>query len=193
MTLKDILFQQFNLDLPISGKEGGSIDSPIIIHREGMNDYIGVESAILKHFMLMHGVEWKRKGQSLIEYKNRLIDEIKVEVRKETGGKIVTFIDNFYFDITECLNKESKEENNFDETPVIERIINRLKELEKVNEFNASCIQIIRKDSSVRNIKEIVKFIDVLQADQIYSDLESMYLKKGKPILEVLSMIGKRL
>ena len=193
MTLKDNLFQQFNVDLPISGDVGDSIDTPIIIHREDMNDYVGVESATLKYFMLMHGVEWQRHGQSLIKYNNRLIDEIKVEVRKESGGKIVTFIDSFYFDITECIDIERKDENNFDETLVIERIINRLKELEKVNEFNASCVQNIRKNGSAGSVKDVIKFLDVLNADEIYSDLESMYLKKGKPILEVLSMIGKRL
>lgn len=193
MTLKELFFQQFNVDLPISGDVGDSMETPIIIHREGINDYVGVESAILKYFMLVHGVEWKRHGQTLIEYRGRQIDQIKVEVRKESGDRIVSFIDKFYFDITECLDIERKDDNNFDESQVLDRIINRLKELEKVNEFNASCIQNIRKDSSVRNIKEIVKFLDVLNADQIYSDLESMYLKKGKPILEVLSMVGNRL
>jgi hypothetical protein len=193
MTLKDTLFQQFNIDLPISGAEGESIDAPIILHREGINDFVGLELTLIKYLMLKQGVEWKKHGQSIVKYKDRLIDEVKIEVRKESGDRVVSFIDKFYFDITACIDLERKDDNYFDETLVLHRIINRLKELEKINEFNAKCIQHIRKDCSARNITEIVKFLDVLKADQIYSDLESMYLKKGKPILEVLSMIGKQL
>jgi hypothetical protein len=43
MTLKDLLKNDFGADLPISGGFGNSIDNPIIIHRNGINDYVGTE------------------------------------------------------------------------------------------------------------------------------------------------------
>ena len=42
MTLRELLKQDFGKDLPISGGMGNSIDNPIIIHREGINDYVGI-------------------------------------------------------------------------------------------------------------------------------------------------------
>ena len=115
MTLKDKLFQQFNIDLPISGAEGDSIDAPIILHREGINDFVGLELTLIKYLMLKQGVEWKKHGQSIVKYKDRLIDEVKIEVRKESGDRVVSFIDKFYFDITACIDLEWKEDNYFDE------------------------------------------------------------------------------
>lgn len=43
MTLKELLKEDFELELPISGGFGNSIDNPIIIHRTEINDYVGTE------------------------------------------------------------------------------------------------------------------------------------------------------
>jgi hypothetical protein len=47
MILKDLLEKDFGVELPISGGFGNSIENAVIIHKEGINDYVGIESPFL--------------------------------------------------------------------------------------------------------------------------------------------------
>ena len=102
MTLKELLKKDFGVELPISGDFGNSIDNTIIIHRENINDYVGTEYFILKCLGIGRKIEWKSLGQELLSYNNRKIDKIKIETKKTTQFEIITQIENYYFDITEC-------------------------------------------------------------------------------------------
>ena len=102
MTLKELLHQDFNTELEISGGFGNSIDNCIIIHRTPMNDYTGTEYYILKCLGKGRGIEWKMLEQALIKDKNRTIDKIKIETKEFTETQIITQIENYYFDISEC-------------------------------------------------------------------------------------------
>ena len=42
MTLKELIKLDFEVELPISGGFGNSLTTPIIIHRNGINDYLGI-------------------------------------------------------------------------------------------------------------------------------------------------------
>lgn len=102
MTLKDLLEQDFGQPLPISGGDGNSIDNPIIIHRTPMNDYVGVEYYILKCLGIGRRIKWKMLGQMLLENDGKKIDQIKIETEELTETQVITTVENYYFDITEC-------------------------------------------------------------------------------------------
>jgi hypothetical protein len=102
MTLKDLLEKDFSVNLPISGGFGNSIDNAIIIHRDGLNDYVTTEHFILECLGKGRRIEWKIIGQELHTYDNKSIDKIKIETKKVAESEIVTQIENYYFDITEC-------------------------------------------------------------------------------------------
>lgn len=102
MTLKELLAKDFNVNLPISGGFGNSIDNAIIIHRDIINDYVGTEYTILKFLGIGRGITWKILRQELLSHNGRKIDKIKIETKQVTENEIITQIENYYFDITEC-------------------------------------------------------------------------------------------
>ena len=104
MTLKDLLEKDFKVDLPISGGFGNSIDNAIIIHRDEINDYVGTEYFILKCLGTGRRIEWKILGQELLMIDIKKIDKIKIETKQLTESEIITQIENYYFDITDCFD-----------------------------------------------------------------------------------------
>jgi hypothetical protein len=104
MKLKDLLEKDFKVDLPISGGFGNSIDNAIIIHRDEINDYVGTEYFILKCLGTGRRIEWKILGQELLMIDIKKIDKIKIETKQLTESEIITQIENYYFDITDCFD-----------------------------------------------------------------------------------------
>lgn len=105
MTLRKLLFDDFGVDLPISSGLGNSIDNPIILEKTGMNDYVGTEYAVLKYLGMGRRIKWKTLGQEYLIHHNRHIDKIKIETVQTTEDEIITQIENYYFDFTECTKK----------------------------------------------------------------------------------------
>ncbi len=105
MNLRALLKDDFGIDFPISGGTGNSIDNPIIIHKAIPNDYVGVEYDIIKCIGIGRRIQWKTIGQALMTHNNKSIDQIKIEVTEKTETEIVTTIENYYFDITQCMGE----------------------------------------------------------------------------------------
>ena len=103
MSIRELIYRDFGVDLPIKGGDSNSIDNPIIIERQSMiNDYIAVEYAFLKYIGIGRGIEWKVLGQELLSHNGRKIDKIKIETIETTENEIITQTENYYFDISEC-------------------------------------------------------------------------------------------
>lgn len=119
-TLREILLSDFNLDLPLAGGFGGSKDDPIIILPEARPDYVAVEYAILRCIGIVRRVEWKLKRQTLLHYKGKTLDQMKIETIETTEAEIITSTVNYYFDVSACMNHEasaeSQGENEVDST-----------------------------------------------------------------------------
>lgn len=115
MTLKELLKLDFGVDLPISGGFGNSIDNPIIIHRTGINDYVGTEHFILNCLGKGRKIKWKVIIQELINHNNKKVDKIKIETIETTEFEIITQIENYYFDISDCFGKDNQQEHLFNE------------------------------------------------------------------------------
>lgn len=193
MTLKDILEEDFRVELPISGGFGNSIDNAIIIHRDGMNDYVGTEHFILKCLGIGRRVEWKILKQELLSYNNKKIDRISIETKQLIESKTITQVENYYFDITDCLEIEIQQEKSFNEEKTLAQIKERILTLERLNDFNKKCIDLLRTEELFKDTKLTLEFLDVLFKDESLPLFESMFENTRKPIMDVLRIIGKQM
>lgn len=193
MDIKNLLLKDFGIDLPISGGFGDSIDNPIIIHREGINDYVGTENDVLKFLAQGRRVEWEKIGQSLLSQNGRNIDKIKIKTVQITNDEIISQVENFYFDITDCLKTNIKDEAEFDERKTLTLIIKRIKELENVNDFNRKCIGLLREEQLLKDTELTIEFLDVIFKDKSLPLFENMMKHKKMPILNVLRIIATQL
>lgn len=193
MTLKDLLKSDFGVELPISGGFGNSIDNAVIIHRSGINDYVGTEHFILKCLGKGRGIEWQILGQELLNHNDQQIDKIKIETKQTTELEIITQIENYYFDITECFGNEIQLATSFNAEETLKKIKERIIELESLNDFNKKCIELLRKEQLFNDSKLAIDFLDVIFKDESLPLFESMMNNKKQPIMDVLRIIGKEL
>lgn len=105
INLRELLKSDFGIDFPISGATGNSRESPIVVHYQEPNDYVGVEHGILHCLGIGRQIDWKFIQQTLEEFDGRKIDQIKIEIKSVSGDEIITQIENYYFDITECFGR----------------------------------------------------------------------------------------
>lgn len=105
INLRELLRTDFGTDFPISGGTGDSRDAPIIIHYQQPNDYVGVEYGVLRCLGLGRRIEWELLQQSLIEYNGRKLEQMKIETKETTETDIITQVENYYFDITDCFGR----------------------------------------------------------------------------------------
>ena len=189
MTLKELLRKDFGIDLPISGGYGQSIEDPIIIQRSGINDYVGTENYILKCLGIGRGIDWNLIGQTLLKHNERYIDQMKIEARKLTDLEIITTIENYYFDVTECLVQNHPVADHFDEEATMAKIVERLLELETENEFINECIDLLKIGELYKDMDRFKAFIDVIFKDEIMVLFINIYNQKKKPVMTVLENI----
>jgi hypothetical protein len=104
MELRALLKVNFGIDFPISGGTGNLRDNPIIIHRQEPNDHTSVEYGILRCLGIGRRVEWELIQQSLIHYNGTMLDQLKIRTKKVTDTEIITQVENYYFDISECID-----------------------------------------------------------------------------------------
>ncbi|MFC1591343.1 hypothetical protein ACFL43_02345 [Thermodesulfobacteriota bacterium] len=100
--LGKLLKSDFDIDFPISGGSGNSRDNPIVIHKVEPNDYTSVEYGVLRCLGIGRGIEWNTINQSVLHEDGRTLDQIKIETKETTEKEVITKIENYYFDITEC-------------------------------------------------------------------------------------------
>ncbi len=91
-----VIKEKFNL--PISGGEGKSIDSPIIID-DNVKNYVELEYFIISKLTIINdNFVYERSNQKLLKYKDRKIDYLKFKIIKKKTSSIK--YEEFYFDIT---------------------------------------------------------------------------------------------
>ncbi len=93
----------FEIDLPIKGGNGNSFYNAVIIEKAILNnDYVKTEYDYLKYIGLGRGIDWKIISQEVLSKHGRTMDKIKIETTETTPDGIITQVENYYFDITEC-------------------------------------------------------------------------------------------
>lgn len=193
MTLKELLKKDFKVELPISGGFGNSIENAIIIHRTDLNDYVQTEYFILNCLGKGRGIEWKLIRQELKTYDNKKIDKIKIETKQVTAREIITQIENYYFDITDCYGVINQLDDSYDEECILEQIKDRILVLESISDINKECIMLLKKDELFDNHELTMKFLEVIFKDESYPLFERIYDNKRKSVISVLSIVGRRL
>jgi hypothetical protein len=104
MNLQELFKSDFGMDFPISGGTGNSKENPIVVHRKEPNDYVSVEYGVIRCIGAGRGVDWKILQQTLMHHDGRRLDQVKVQTMKFVGSEIITQVENYYFDITDCLD-----------------------------------------------------------------------------------------
>lgn len=99
MTLKQTFLNAFNIKLPISGGSGNSIDTPIILDKDGPSNYVETEQMILDYIGALRGITWKMVSQTVMKHKNRYIDQIKIKTVYNTKKEVKIQIESYYFDV----------------------------------------------------------------------------------------------
>jgi hypothetical protein len=105
MTIRELIKKDFGVDLPVKGELGNSIDNPLIIERTKINDYVSTEFAFLKYIGIGRRITWKLISQALMSHNGRMIDKVKIETKQITETEVITQIENYYFDISDCLGQ----------------------------------------------------------------------------------------
>ena len=194
MELKDLLNKDFGVELPISGGFGNSMENSIFIHKADKNDQVEIEHLVLKYLGKGRGIEWEIIEIKTVSFENKKIDKVKIKTKQLTDSEIITQIENFYFDITEFLEKK-EEVKTFDEGETLSKIKKRIIELETLNDFNKKCVGLLRAGEFFEDSKIdlVVKFLNVILKDESIGLFESMMDNKKKPILVVLEIVGRDL
>ena len=74
INLREMLLEDFGIDFPISGGSGPSNESPIVVHYQVPNDYVGVEYGVLRCIGIGRRIEWKLLQNSIFEHAGRKLE-----------------------------------------------------------------------------------------------------------------------
>lgn len=105
MTLKSRFIDLYNVDMPIKGGIGNSLDNAIIIERTERNDYVSLEYSILNLIGRMRGMTWKTQKQSLLDKDGKKYDKLTIKTCLDLGNKQLTQVESYYFDVTACIDQ----------------------------------------------------------------------------------------
>jgi hypothetical protein len=192
MNLKELLQTDFGKKLPISGGFGNSIENAIVIHKQDVIDYVGLEYFVLSCLGIGRQIEWKKLGQELVVFDDKKIDKITIETRNETISEVITQEENYYFDITEFFEGDNRKDNLFDENETILEIKSRIEELAEINDLNKKCVDLLKKEKLFNDSDLLLKFIDVLLQDQSRYLFDSMMKHKKKSLTVVLRIVAEQ-
>ena len=103
MEFKEKILKEYNIDLPIKGGDGASIESPIIIDISQKCNYVSLEKICINYACQSDIKKWVMENQELIIHEGKYIDAINIGISTngvfEENYKQITF----YFDISECI------------------------------------------------------------------------------------------
>lgn len=109
MSLKELIQINRGISLPIQDGNGSSIDDPIVIENSDEYSCVNVEYALLDYFSDAKGIKWKLIEQQIITHEKKRIDILKIETNQSMEQEIITKIENYYFDITDCYEDYKKQ------------------------------------------------------------------------------------
>jgi hypothetical protein len=107
------------VDLPISGGFGNSIDEPVIIESKDGGDYKKVESDYLKSICMGRGIKWELIQRESISKGDRKIEKVKIKTEKITPQKIINQEEYYFFDITDWIVPSTKRKKTYRDFPEI--------------------------------------------------------------------------
>ena len=107
--LRQLLIDDFKIDLPISGGTGQSIGDPIVIETQHKHVASRAEMDILRCINKQLGRHWRLVGKVRInDDLNCDIEKVSFEAKYPEGDEVITDTRNFYFDISALNLDEDK-------------------------------------------------------------------------------------
>ena len=107
-TIRELINDLFLIDLPIKGGNGKSIKDAIILEVTEVNDYVATEYEVMEFWGYYRSILWKSLGQTLICVDERKYDCLKIRVSNLINRNVSDWIEEYYFDITDCFSKNAK-------------------------------------------------------------------------------------
>ena len=101
-SVRQMLKRDFGVDLPIAGGIGNSINDPVIIESQA-GGYRQVENDYLKYVCTGRRVKWELVQRDRVDSGERSIEKVKIKTQETTSEEIITQVENYYFDITDCV------------------------------------------------------------------------------------------
>lgn len=103
--LKELVLEHSGFNAAISGGNGRSIDSAIIIHRDGVHDKRTVQKAVLWALGRHKNVSWDVLSDIREESNGRCYESMLLDVRiMNNSGQVKQGQQQIYFDITEHMS-----------------------------------------------------------------------------------------
>jgi len=102
-TIREIISDSFQINLPITGGNGMSIEDAIILEVTEENDYVATEYEVLKFLGYCRSILWKSLGQTLICLDDKKYDCLKIRTSDLMNRNVSDWIEEYYFDITDCM------------------------------------------------------------------------------------------
>ena len=99
-TIREIISDSFQINLPITGGNGKSIDDAIVMKVD--QDYVHNEYMVLEYLGYYRFVDWKVLGQKLLCCGDKRFDCITISV-SEVVDKSEVWTEEFFFDVGMCL------------------------------------------------------------------------------------------
>lgn len=119
MDIRELIKKVFNVDLPISGGMGNSIEQAVILESTGpLNDYVSLQYQVMDLISKGRDVSWELKGQELIVKDGRKYDKLIVAVKGINGSPMPLQLEYHYYDITNCMNALSNERQQDDKETI---------------------------------------------------------------------------
>ncbi len=108
LSIRQMLKGDFGVDLPILGGSGNSVNDPVILESHVGSDYRQVESDYLKYVCMGRKVNWTLLQRESIDSSDRRVEKVKIKTQETTPREVITQIENYYFDITDCVVSPEK-------------------------------------------------------------------------------------
>lgn len=99
-TIREIISDLFQINLPITGGNGKSIEDAIVMLED--ENYVHNESVVLEYLGFYRFVDWKVLGQKLLCCGDKRFDCITISV-SEVVDKSEVWTEEFFFDVSNCL------------------------------------------------------------------------------------------
>lgn len=118
--LRELFKKVFDVDLPISGGFGQSIDDPIVVHADNSTVGVKMEYQIIGFLQELAGNAWHRGEQTLIRMGGKSFDKVSISLedpivpcfmsdkmspsdKESVAMDIAPMQQDYYFDITEFM------------------------------------------------------------------------------------------
>lgn len=110
-SLREKLYALFQIDLPIQEGSGEDLCSAIKIEYTGPAMFVAVQYEVLELIFRERDLEWEVHEQRLHRENGRIYDVVQVIVLKDNDEHYPQLIENYHFDITDCIEKDLTEDS----------------------------------------------------------------------------------